>query len=223
MGAKLISCMYESKQINYNQAKKMLSFCSVSGPMFMVGTVGVAIFNNYKVGLIILISNIVASLINGLIYRGKKENIENNLIYSPQQNTLADIVYDSLISILMVGAYIVLSFVVIDVIKEFKIFQLLTYLCENVFNCNLGIVEAVLTGVLEITRGSIEIHSTNINLLTKTVLTSGIIAFGGISVFLQSLGFLKNLRIKPKTLLLQKFTQCLICLVVSFVISIIFI
>ena len=222
MGAKLVSSMYENNQINNVQAKKMLSFCSVSGPMFMVGTVGVAIFNNYRVGLIILISNIIASLINGLIYRGKKEKKENNLIYAPQQNTLADIVYDSLISILMVGAYIVLSFVIIDVIKEFKILYFITILFENLFNNDLNLIEAILTGVIEITRGSIDIYSTNVSLMVKTILTSGIIAFGGISVFLQSLGFLKNLNIKPKTLLLQKFTQGLICLIVTFVISIIF-
>ena len=65
MGAKLIATMHEEKQISSAEAKKMLSFCSVSGPMFMLGTVGIAMLNNFKAGIIILISNIIASLING--------------------------------------------------------------------------------------------------------------------------------------------------------------
>ena len=106
MGAKLIYTMHENKQINSADAKKMLSFCSVSGPMFMLGTVGIAILNSFRAGMIILISNILASLINGLIYRGKKELQQKKVEYvaKTNDNILSYSVYNSLISILMVGA-----------------------------------------------------------------------------------------------------------------------
>lgn len=69
MGAKLISNMYENKYIDNDDALAMLSFCSISGPMFMIGTVGVSIFHSYKTGLIIMIANLLASIFNGLIFR----------------------------------------------------------------------------------------------------------------------------------------------------------
>ena len=213
MGAKLICYMYENKQITNIEAQKMLSFCSVSGPMFIIGTVGVAIFNSFRVGLVILISNIIACLLNGLIYRGKFK-VEEKTINYKNKTSIFDIVYDSLISILMVGVYIALSFVVINLIKECKLLFVIDLL-EKVFYLDLNMVKAVITGIIEITCGCIEISETSVNLALKTVLTSGIIAFGGLSVFMQSLGFLKCLNIKPKIILLQKLTQCLICLVVS--------
>lgn len=224
MGAKLISTMYENGKISNKQAEKMLSFCSVSGPMFMIGTVGVAIFNSYKVGLIILISNILACLINGLIYRGKQEKpCINSPIYNHKSNNvLADAVYDSLISILMVGAYIVLSFIFIDVLKELNVLSFICNICSSIFRCDKSVVEGILISVVEITRGNIEINRASISLKMKTILASGVIGFGGISVFMQSLGFLKNLNIKPVKILVQKITQCLLCLVVTIFISIIF-
>ena len=218
MGAKLVSSMHLNKKISLNQAKSMLSFCSVSGPMFIIGTVGVSIFNSYKVGLVILISNILACLINGLFYKNKDTFLNEKIEYNSNNLCLADIIYDSLISILMVGAYIAISFVFVDIIKCFNIFNSL----GKIFNLDLSFIEAVFTGIIEITRGSIEICNANANIILKTILTSGVIAFGGISVFLQSLGFLKSLNIKPKVLLLQKFTQCIICLIVSVPISFIF-
>ena len=60
MGAKLICTMYENKYISSNEAKKMLSFCSISGPMFIIGTVGVMMLQSFKAGFIILIANSLA-------------------------------------------------------------------------------------------------------------------------------------------------------------------
>jgi len=225
MGAKLVSSMYKNGKITSNQAKKMLSFCSVSGPMFIMGTVGISIFNNYMVGIIALISNVLACLFNGLVYRGKLDkNEQNTEIYFPKNNTatLSDIVYDSLVSILMVGAYIVLSFIFIDVSVELGFISTFSNIIHSIFKLNKPIVEAFLIGIVEITRGAISINSTCVSLCVKTVLASSIIAFGGISVFMQSLSFLKDLKIKPKFILLQKFTQSLFCLVISIILSIIF-
>jgi len=218
MGAKLISTMHNNGKINTIQAQKMLSFCSVSGPMFIIGTVGVSVFNNYKVGIIILISNIIACLINGVIYRGKVENKRDSFNYSNTKTSLSDIVYDSLTSVLMVGAYIILSFVFIDLIKELNVINIIA----NCFNLNPNFFNAVLNGIIEITRGSIDINASNVSLTIKTIATSSIIAFGGISVFMQSLTFIKNIGIKPQVLFLQKLTQCLICLIITTIICIIF-
>ena len=223
MGAKLISSMHESNLINTKQAETMLSFCSVSGPMFIIGTVGVSIFDNYKVGVIMLISNILACLINGFIYRNKTTlNTTKNVYTAKNKLTLADVVYDSLISILMVGAYIVLSFIIIDVLKNLCIISAVSSFIEKIVNVDGSIISAVLMGVIEITRGCLAISETSASLCLQTILCSTVIAFGGISVFMQSLGFLKNIDINKKLILTQKITQCLICCVVSTIICLLF-
>lgn len=224
MGAKLICTMYENKQINSSDARKMLSFCSVSGPIFMLGTVGVAMLNSFTSGLIILISNILASLVNGLIYRGKNEETNSFIpITKKNSNILSESVYDSLISILLVGAYIVLSFLVIDILHNLKITDALTDLICCVFNLNnkQNVVQSVLNGCIEITHGILDLSQTSLSLKVKTVISSGLIGFGGISVMMQSLNFLSTLNLPIKTLFRQKLTQSILCLLIASIIAII--
>ena len=282
MGAKLISNMYENKYIDNDDALSTLSFCSISGPMFMIGTVGVSIFHSYKTGLIIMIANLLASIFNGLIFRKRikskqiynkkednnflkgsnlqiknvdlslnreknlnktdkikdlnieKDRIENRFIKekledktneykekkieqnsdnkNESSNILADSVYDSLNSILIVGVYIMLSFLIIDLLKNIGfIFNVASAIC-GVFNITdkQNVVESVLSGLVEITRGNIDLATTNISLQAKTIISSGLIGFGGISVLMQSSAFIKNLNLPINSIVTQKVCQGLL-------------
>jgi len=225
MGAKLICERYENGQINSKQAEKMLSFCSVSGPMFMLGTVGLAMLQSFKLGIIILISNIIASLINGIIYRGKNENILNNHSFKTQKKKdLSDIVFDSLISILMVGAYIVLSYLLIEILNNLKIFTLISNIICCVFKIKpyQDVVLSVLNGLIEITRGIFDLSLTNSSMFAKGIIASSLIGFGGISIMLQSVNFLSKLNVSVKTMFKQKLTQGFLCLIVSTILCLIF-
>lgn len=218
MGAKLICNLFEGKIIEQDDAKRMLSFCSISGPMFIVGTVGVGIFLSYKAGLIILLSNILASLINGLIYRGKRKILQEKkeITFGEHKNLLQSSVYDALISVLMVGAYIVLSFLIVDLLKNTHVLSLIAnFICKIFKFFNVKAVEAVLAGIIEITRGVLDLQASGISLSIKTIIASGIIGFGGFSVMMQSYSFLTTLKIKMKTMFLQKLTQGVLCLIIT--------
>lgn len=282
MGAKLISNMYENKYIDNDDALSTLSFCSISGPMFMIGTVGVSIFHSYKSGLIIMIANLLASIFNGLIFRKRikskqiynkkednnflkgsnlqiknvdlalnreknlnktdkikdlnieKDRTENRFIKEKledktneykekksEQNSdnknksssiLADSVYDSLNSILIVGVYIMLSFLIIDLLKNIGFISNVASAICGVFNITdkQNVVESVMSGLIEITRGNIDLATTNISLQAKTIISSGLIGFGGISVLMQSSAFIKNLNLPINSIVTQKVCQGLL-------------
>lgn len=78
VGSKLVADLYNSRQITRQDAIKLTSFCSTSGPMFILGTVAIGMFANAKMGYILLISHILGALINGIFYRNI--NIKNNVI-----------------------------------------------------------------------------------------------------------------------------------------------
>ena len=218
MGAKLICEQYENRHINSKQAEKMLSFCSVSGPMFMLGTVGLAMLNSYKIGLIILFSNILASLLNGLIYRGRKNNeLKKDCQIKLNKKSLSDIVYDSLISILMVGSFIVLSFLLIEILNNLKIFTFVSDIICGVFKIkqHQDVVLAIMSGLIEITRGISDLAVCSVSLKIKGLIASSLIGFGGLSILLQSMSFLNKLNLSTKTMLKQKFTQGVLCLIIS--------
>lgn len=225
VGAKVIAAMCENKQVNVINAKKMLSYCSVSGPMFILGTVGTIMLKNYKAGLIILISNIIASLLNGLIYRGKNElYLSNETKLKTPNNILQDSVYDSLISILMIASYMVLSFLIIELLNHLKILNILTCIICKLLNLNTyhNAVQGFLSGIIEITRGILDISNTTLNLKSKTILASTLVGFGGISIILQSLNFLSKLKIPCKYIIKQKITQAILCFIITFCLCFIF-
>ncbi len=201
----MVADLFEKGVYTRQDAKRMLSFCSVSGPMFMVGTVGVAIFGSFKAGIIILIANILASIFNGLIFRGKKQkNGESVIVESKNSNSiLTDSVYDALISILLVGAYMTLAFLMIDLICSARF---LTKPLE-LMGENGNILKAILCGGIEITRGMIELNNCLLPLKIKLIAASGLIGFGGICVIMQSFAFLKKLDIKFGFVILQKLVQ----------------
>jgi len=219
MGAKLICAYHEQGKISPKQAKRMMSFCSVSGPMFMIGTVGVGIFKSFKAGIIILVANIIAALINGLFHRGKFETEKIEYSGHKKEVFLADIVYDSLISILMVGGFIIISFLLIDTLININVLPFISGTISSVFFNKVSpeIVQSVLSGLIEITRGIIDINNLNLSLQTKIVIASGSIGFGGISIMLQSMAFLKKINMKFSHMLFQKTTQGIISTLISII------
>ncbi len=226
MGAKLICTLHEQGQIEKKEAEKMMSFCSISGPMFIIGTVGVSIFLSYKAGIIILIANIISVLLNGLIYR-KDKYVDKNLTYKGKkyENILSNSVYDATISIFMVCAYMILSFLIIDVLLNINVIDNISKAICTIFHCsqNFETIRATIIGFFEITRGVIELNNVNISLTLKTIIASGLIGFGGISILMQSLSFLNKLKISTKTIVKQKLTQGLICTLITIPLAIIFI
>ncbi|MCQ2556285.1 MAG: hypothetical protein MJ149_03030, partial [Clostridia bacterium] len=100
MGAKLICSMQQKGLYTKQQAQRMFAFCSLSGPTFMLGTVGLAFLKSYMAGIVIAISNLLACLINGLIYRGKKEEFTSvTLPTTNNQNVLTESDIDAVNSI----------------------------------------------------------------------------------------------------------------------------
>ena len=221
-GAKLVSNLYERNLINNDEAQNLMSFCSVSGPMFIVGTVGVAIFSCFKIGVIILISNILGAILNGIFFRSKSKSINNNLKIESKNIDLFDIIYDSVISILVVAAFIVLSFIFVDILNYFNIVQIIAHSICCVININKyeNVVVSILSGFIEMTRGIIELNVTNIPIKIKATIASGLIGFGGLSIILQSLTFLTKIKMPVKKMFFQKLIQgissALICFVLCF-------
>ena len=66
VGAKIVADLYENGSITKEEAYKITTFTSNSGPMFILGSVGIGMLASKKLGIIILISHILGALINGL-------------------------------------------------------------------------------------------------------------------------------------------------------------
>lgn len=69
MGAKLVSSFYQAGKISKEEGQRILSFCSTSGPLFMIGAVGIGMLASSQAGRLIAFSHYSSAIILGLIYR----------------------------------------------------------------------------------------------------------------------------------------------------------
>lgn len=208
IGAKMISDYYQIGAIDKKTATKMFSFCSTSGPMFIIGTIGIGVFKDAKIGYILLLGHIIGSLLNGILYRGNDIPV-NNFNSNVSKTTLNEIMYDSIISILLVGGYIVFASVTIELLQISGILPLLANLICKIPYFNYTTVYSFLCGIIEITNGLILLGQCPIKLPIQIILSSIITSFSGICIMLQSTAFLNKIGIKKSTMFIQKLTQAI--------------
>ena len=225
LGCKLISEFYNSNQISYDEAKILTSFCSTSGPMFIIGSLSVGMFNSSAIGLRLLLVHIVSALLNGIIYKTKTKidkKIENKNILlnktSATKQTLNEIMLDTIVSSFMVGGFICLSFTLINFLSNFKIIDAILNLLNMFIPNSKSIIDAILSGMIELTNGCVKLSTLDFSRWIFIAL-SGLLAFGGLSIHLQSQVFLSKCKIKYSYFLLTKTTQAIIACVVSAVFS----
>ena len=211
VGAKMTADLYLNGEITKQDAFRMTSFCSTSGPMFILGAVGIGLFHNIIYGYILLISHILGAFFNGIIYRNLKVKDDtlkiNDEKFIKIKNNFSTIIIDSTLSILSVGVIITLFFVIITSLNP-------------ILNLFPPFISSILSGFIEITKGCIELSNFS-NTIFSIIATSFIISFGGLSTIIQSITMLDKLKMPLKLFILQKFTQAVISTIICFLIFII--
>lgn len=228
IGAKLTSELFCAGKITQAEATRMNSFCSTSGPLFVVGTVGTTLLGSYVLGIVVLISHILGAILNGICFRffGKKEKVEVStvpLAKKPVDGILAETMYDSIVSILVVGGFVSMFFVVVDLLFHFGILTFFANILANIlsiFGINSSLSTGLVSGFFEVTRGCRDLSSSQANLISLTVCASFLISFGGLSIHLQSLAFLQKCKTKIGLYFLMKTTQSVFSAIFAFVLAI---
>ena len=224
VGAKIVADLYESGAISKEEAYKITTFTSNSGPMFILGSVGIGMLTSRKLGIIILISHILGALINGLIYRNHKENSTeiNKKIIEKNNLSIGDLMWNTVHSVLIIGGFIALFFVIIEIINYLNIFSPISNLFSKIFNCDANIFTAIFNGIFEITRGCLDISKLGLSELISGTLCTFIISFGGLATAMQALVFLKKFDMRFSFFIKQKITHAIFASVIYFILLLIF-
>ena len=220
LGAKLVEEFYDQGLLSYNDAKTAISYCSTSGPIFMIGSVGVSLFVSQTSGLIIFLSHIFASFFNGFLFKNKQKPLQNNVkkVEGINQNILSDSMYQTVLSCIFVGGFIAFAYLLIDIFYNFGIINFIGDFIDNVLLFGKGnFGQYIASGILEVTRGCLELSQSSISITAKTIIASGLTAFGGLSVHLQSMGFLSQIGIKYSYFFKTKIAHTVITVVLSYV------
>lgn len=141
-GAKIVVNFRERNICLKEEGERLLAFTNNSGPLFIIGTVGISLFGDVRIGYILLISHILSSLIVGIIFRNWKK--DKNKFYTnvvekvekPKNVGLRDLgeilgtsIKKSIVTILNIGGFIVVFSVILSILQNGGFFNII----ENIF------------------------------------------------------------------------------------------
>lgn len=214
VGASTCSELYDAGILNTEDVKSTAAFCSTSGPIFMIGTIGGAIFGDTRVGWIVLSAHYVGAILNGIIYRKRKSaSIDRTLTLGIDTDSiLSKAISKATINMLYVGGYVVICGMLVDTLELVGLKNLFS--SPDVANA----LTSVVYGAIEMTRGCLESANCS-SLHLSAILATGAVSFGGLSVTLQNYTFLSKCGLKLWQILLRKTTQCAISMLIAFLLG----
>lgn len=177
LGAITAGELYANSYLSKAEAERLLAFCNNSGPLFILGSVGIAIYTNIRYGIALYIAHILAALTVGILFRFYGRNRHSA---PPTRMTSPDRSVGEIFDIaLQNGIRNILT-----VCGAVLFFSVLSRLLIDILPLS-GYASAIVSGLLEFVTGTVKISGLTIPIAQKLVLTSVIVGFAGISVHAQ--------------------------------------
>ncbi|MDE5990052.1 MAG: hypothetical protein K2H36_00530, partial [Clostridia bacterium] len=179
-------------------------------------------FSSPKAGYVLFLCHALGALINGLLYRGRKSVSEISAMPASAKDDklLNNSITSSILSVLIVGGYIAIFSMIIDIAIDIKLVDAIAFLLEKPlswFSIPSEVASATVISMIEITRGCQAFAQSGIDIKIILPFVAGLLSFGGLSITFQSLTFLKNCKIKTPYYFLTKLTQAIITFLISLV------
>lgn len=231
IGAKIVTNFRKSNLCTKEEAERLITFTNNSGPLFILGTVGISLFFDTAIGILLLMTHILACITVGIIFkfwkRYDKEKRNTNIVQNIVNfNTLGEILSKSILSainsIVLIGGFIILFGIILSILQKTQILNLLRILFIpffNLININTEFITPILTGLLELTNGVTTISSViSKNLGINVILSAFLLGFGGISIMLQVLSITSKSDISIKPYILGKLLHGILAAFYTFII-----
>lgn len=211
-GSKCLFEFYESGYLTKKDMKKLSILCSTSGPLFIIGSVGVRMFGDKSAGFKMLLAHLLSVLIIALIISlfSKKEKREEIRLSPVNSNLLYDSFYGAVISVAVAGGFIAFFSVTARILSDFN-FLIVFEKFISLFTDGQS-AKAVSFGLVEATIGCRELSATQGRL--SLPFAGFLITFGGVSILLQQLAYLQKAGVKSLYFVLIKFVQGIGCFLI---------
>lgn len=224
-GAKIVSKFKNEGICTSIEAERLLAFTNNSGPLFIIGTVGISLFGNTQIGILLLLTHILACITVGILFRFwkndkhyKLSSIHNSSFSSSTSSSLSSLgsILGSSIStatrtVVIIGGFVVLFSVIISIINSSGILFLLCKLVNPILvtlNISPEFSSGLISGIIELTNGVSIITSISVKAIsTNIILCAFLLGFGGISVILQVFSIVSESNISIKPYIIGKLLQ----------------
>lgn len=202
IGAKIAANFRENNICSKEECERLLSFTNNSGPLFIIGTVGVSMFGNSTIGFLLLITHLLASITVGIVFRFWKYNVKysssnsssykisnENISLSNLGGIIGNSISSSINTILLIGGFVVLFSVIISILQTSQLLDVLSNCIKplfNLLNIPSEFTNGFISGILELTNGlNIISNIPSKKLSINIIVASFLLGLGGISILLQ--------------------------------------
>lgn len=227
VGAKIVTNFRKNGICTKEEAERLLTFTNNSGPLFIIGTVGISLFGNTTIGLVLFVTHLLSSLTVGILFRfWKYRKVNSHTIStqfhsssskktSPTFHNLGTILQNSIMSsintIVMIGGFVMLFSVIISILEHTKLLDLFCFIISpvlEVLHLPTSFANGLLTGMVELTNGvsviaNIPFKTISVNM----IICSFLLGFGGISILLQVFSIISSSDISIKPYIIGKLLQ----------------
>lgn len=213
MGAKIIGDMRRENVISPREAKRMISFCSTSGPTFMIGAVGVGMLGSASAGVLIAAAHYLGAMINGFFYsllfsggeRSSARPIKRK--NSDLLELFTEAILSAFKSLAVILAYIVLFMFLTDLLHMSGAFSWIPY----------QPAKAAAKGFFEMTVGCGALSEcAGLSFEWICILAAMILSWGGLSIIGQSMSMLSGSGVPLPYFLLTKLTHSIFAGLIAF-------
>ena len=192
VGAKCASELFEKGVCGKKETQRLLCFCNNTGPAFVLGICGAALFKNIKAGVLIYVCHILSALIIGLIlnlFMGRADDSgEISLKYGSYPSfskAFVTAVTSSVDALLKVCGFVIFFSVVTSLLDKTGFFALFSGLFAPILP-----FDAAAAGFLEMTGGLFALE--DIDIYIALPLASFIISWAGVSVHFQTVSLFEK-------------------------------
>ena len=205
--------LYDQGKISVEEANHILIFTHFANPVFILMTIGTFFLHNERIGIILLIIHYISNFILGFCFRNK---YFNNKINTSNGNNI-----DKDFGTIFINSIKRAIDTILLICGILVVFLLLSTIVVDIINVN-QYHTMIIKGLFEITIGIEELSKLNIPLSSKLIVSSMILAFGGISVHVQVISQIVNTKIRYVYFFIGRMYQLIISGVLAYILCIIF-
>lgn len=229
IGAYTTVHLYKKHLCTKDEANRLLMFCNNSGPAFILGAVGSAVFNNVKIGALLFFIHVLASLILGIAagMRGASANTRN--FEFPKKTRAVSFssafsasIGSALKTSLNISAFIVFFSVALRLLNLFHIIPAISNMLGQLlspFGLNSDAVSVLLTGSVEMTTGLFNLSAQNLSIQKSFILAAFMLGFAGFSIHAQTISFISGSDLSIKGYILGKLLHGVLSAIIAWIVS----
>jgi len=214
--ARILAQLFERGEVTREQAIKTATYTSTTSPIFIIATVGAALYGDVRLGVIVFMAHVAGALLNGLLYcRMNSPFLKGGDTQRPERETkmgffkgelsisdaISKSLYSSAQNIMAVGGLIIIFFIAAAPFGP------------------------VVASVLEMTTGIFQLSTSHLGRTQGPplhLILTAIVSFGGLCVAMQSFVFLKTFQMPVWFYFLYKATHTLFAVAICAVFAILF-